>query len=80
MKPAAEKFQSVLNEITIHDTNIPVIANVTAEVITRGADIQEKLIEQLYSPVLWYPSIEYMVNQGVDTFIEIGMEKYLLDL
>ncbi|MEB8645836.1 ACP S-malonyltransferase, partial [Bacillus cereus] len=53
MKPAAEKFQSVLNEITIHDTNIPVIANVTADVITRGADIQEKLIEQLYSPVLW---------------------------
>ncbi len=43
MKPAAEKFQSVLNEITIHDTNIPVIANVTAEVITRGADIQEKV-------------------------------------
>ena len=34
MKPAAEKFQSILNEITIHDTNIPVIANVTAEVIT----------------------------------------------
>ncbi len=47
MKPAAEKFQSVLNEITIHDTNIPVIANVTAEVITRGADIQEKLMHQL---------------------------------
>ena len=74
MKPAAEKFQSVLNEITIHDTNIPVIANVTAEVITRGADIQEKLIEQLYSPVLWYPSIEYMVNQGVDTFIEMDLK------
>ena len=78
MKPA-EKFQSVLNEITIHDTNIPVIANVTAEVITRGADIQEKLIEQLYSPVLWYPSIEYMVNQG-DTFIEIGPGKVLAGL
>ena len=71
MKPAAEKFQSVLNEITIQDTNIPVIANVTADVITSGAHIQEKLIEQLYSPVLWYPSIEYMVNQGVDTFIEL---------
>ena len=36
MKPAAEKFQSVLNEITIQDTNIPVIANVTADVITSG--------------------------------------------
>ena len=41
MKPAAEKFQSVLNEITIQDTNIPVIANVTADVITSGAHIQK---------------------------------------
>ncbi|PGO27645.1 [acyl-carrier-protein] S-malonyltransferase [Bacillus cereus] len=80
MKPAAERFQSVLNEITIQDTNIPVIANVTADVITRGTDIKEKLIEQLYSPVLWYPSIEYMVNQGVDTFIEIGPGKVLAGL
>ena len=77
MRPAAEKFQSVLNEITIQDTNIPVIANVTADVITRGTDIQAKLIEQFYSPVLWDPSIEYMVNQGVDTFIEIGPGKVL---
>ena len=80
MKPAAEKFQSVLNEITIQDTNIPVIANVTADVITSGAHIQEKLIEQLYSPVLWYPSIEYMVSQGVDTFIEIAPGKVLAGL
>ncbi|MCU5394160.1 ACP S-malonyltransferase [Bacillus toyonensis] len=80
MKPAAEKFQSVLDEITIQDTNIPVIANVTADVITRGADIQEKLIEQLYSPVLWYPSIETMVKQGVDIFIEIGPGKVLAGL
>ncbi|MED0969406.1 ACP S-malonyltransferase [Bacillus paramycoides] len=80
MKPAADRFQSVLNEITIQDTDIPVIANVTADVITRGTDIQEKLIEQLYSPVLWYPSIEYMVNQGVDTFIEIGPGKVLAGL
>ena len=80
MKPAAEKFQSVLNEITIQDANIPVIANVTADVITRSEDIQEKLIEQLYSPVLWYPSIERMVQQGVDTFIEIGPGKVLAGL
>ncbi|MEH7456872.1 ACP S-malonyltransferase [Bacillus sp. JJ1127] len=80
MKPAAEKFQSVLNEITIQNANIPVIANVTADVITRGEDIQEKLIEQLYSPVLWYPSIERMVQQGVDTFIEIGPGKVLAGL
>ncbi|MEY8347386.1 ACP S-malonyltransferase [Bacillus cereus] len=80
MKPAAEKFQGVLSEIAIQDAKIPVIANVTADCITRSADIQEKLIEQLYSPVLWYPSIERMVEQGVDTFIEIGPGKVLAGL
>ncbi|WP_459499819.1 ACP S-malonyltransferase [Bacillus sp. C1] len=80
MKPAAEKFQSVLNEITIQDANIPVVANVTATCVNRSEDIQGKLIEQLYSPVLWYPSIEYMVEQGVDTFIEIGPGKVLAGL
>lgn len=80
MKPAAEKFRDVLNEIEIEDTKIPVVANVTADCITRKEDIQEKLIEQLYSPVLWYPSIERMIELGVDTFIEIGPGKVLAGL
>ncbi|MEH7460945.1 ACP S-malonyltransferase [Bacillus thuringiensis] len=80
MKPAAERFRGVLNEIKIEDAKIPVVANVTADCITRKEDIQEKLIEQLYSPVLWYPSIERMVELGVDTFIEIGPGKVLAGL
>ncbi|MEI4831059.1 MULTISPECIES: ACP S-malonyltransferase [Bacillus] len=80
MKPAAEKFRGVLNEISIQDVKVPVVANVTADCITRKEDIQEKLIEQLYSPVLWYPSIERMVELGVDTFIEIGPGKVLAGL
>ncbi|PEY41323.1 [acyl-carrier-protein] S-malonyltransferase [Bacillus cereus] len=80
MKPAAEKFQGVLNGITIRNANVPVVANVTADCITHSTEIKEKLIEQLYSPVLWYPSIERMVEQGVDTFIEIGPGKVLAGL
>ncbi len=80
MKPATEKFKSVLNEIAIQDAKIPVIANVTADCMTNREEIQEKLIEQLYSPVLWYPSMEYMIEQGVDTFIEIGPGKVLAGL
>ncbi|MDM5156039.1 ACP S-malonyltransferase [Bacillus sp. DX1.1] len=80
MKPAAEKFQDVLNEIAIQDAKVPVVANVSADCITRKEEIQEKLIEQLYSPVLWYPSIERMVEYGVDTFIEIGPGKVLAGL
>ncbi|CAM4024624.1 malonyl CoA-ACP transacylase [Bacillus manliponensis] len=80
MKPAAEKFRDVLNKIAIQDASTPVIANVTAECITRKEEIGEKLIEQLYSPVLWYPSIERMVELGVDTFVEIGPGKVLAGL
>ncbi|MFD3445467.1 ACP S-malonyltransferase [Microbacteriaceae bacterium 4G12] len=80
MKPAAEHFQGVLDEVAIQDASIPVIANVTGDSITNKDDIKQKLIEQLYSPVLWYPSIERMVELGVDTVIEIGPGKVLAGL
>lgn len=80
MKPAAEKFKQVLQEINIVDAQIPVIANVTAEPMTNSEDIKEKLIEQLYSPVQWEDSVRKMVDLGVDTFIEIGQGKVLSGL
>lgn len=80
MKPAAEKFRAVLDGIDMHEAGIPVVANVTADVITSKEEIKEKLVEQLYSPVLWYPSIERMVELGVDTVIEIGPGKVLAGL
>ncbi|MCJ8006231.1 ACP S-malonyltransferase [Lederbergia wuyishanensis] len=80
MKPAAEKFTSILNEINIKDADIPVITNVTASPINKNQDIKEKLIEQLYSPVLWEDSVQKMIELGVDTFIEIGPGKVLSGL
>ncbi|MFP3124106.1 ACP S-malonyltransferase [Ectobacillus funiculus] len=80
MKPAAEKFRAVLDGIEMHDASIPVVANVTADVITNKEEIKEKLVEQLYSPVLWYPAIERMAELGVDTVVEIGPGKVLAGL
>ncbi|MFD2443488.1 ACP S-malonyltransferase [Bacillus sp. CGMCC 1.16607] len=80
MQPAAEKFEEVLNSISIVDAKIPVIANVMAEPITDATMIKEKLVEQLYSPVLWEDSIRKMLDLGVDTFIEIGPGKVLSGL
>ncbi|MFJ8244018.1 ACP S-malonyltransferase [Peribacillus asahii] len=77
MKPAAEQLNEVLNEISIVQADIPVISNVTAEPITEPADIQEKLIEQLYSPVLWEDSVKKLLDLGVDTFVEVGPGKVL---
>jgi len=80
MKPAAEKFIEVLDQIEIRNADIPVIANVTAAAMTEKNDIKEKLIQQLYSPVRWEKSVETMIENGVDTFIEIGAGKVLSGL
>jgi len=77
MKPAADQLNEVLNDISIVQADIPVISNVTAEPITEPADIQEKLIEQLYSPVLWEDSVKKLLDLGVDTFVEVGPGKVL---
>ncbi|WP_449539976.1 ACP S-malonyltransferase [Ferdinandcohnia sp. Marseille-Q9671] len=80
MEPAAEKLRSVLEKIEIKDASVPVIANVNAEEMTSATQIKENLVKQLYSPVLWENSIEYMLDKGVDTFIEIGPGKVLSGL
>lgn len=80
MRPAAEKFKDVLDSIVIQDANIPVIANVTADQMTNSSEIKNRLIEQLYSPVLWQASVEKMLELGVETFIEIGPGKVLSGL
>jgi [acyl-carrier-protein] S-malonyltransferase len=80
MKPAAEKFAAVLDELTLKDAEIPVIANVTAEPIHDQEEIKTKLVEQLYSSVLWEDSVRKMLDLGVDTFIEIGPGKVLSGL
>ncbi|ANB58016.1 malonyl CoA-acyl carrier protein transacylase [Anoxybacillus sp. B7M1] len=80
MKPAAEKLAKVLNEVAIHDANVPVIANVTAKPMTEKEMIQTLLIEQLYSPVRWEESVRTMIEFGVDTFVEIGPGKVLSGL
>lgn len=80
MKPAAESLRGVLNDMTIVDAKIPVIANVTATEMRQAVEIRNKLIEQLYSPVQWELSVQQMIELGVTTFIEIGPGKVLSGL
>lgn len=80
MKPASGKLEDVLSAIQIRDAQIPVIANVTARPMISSSEIKEKLVEQLYSPVLWEDSVSTMLELGVDTFIEIGPGKVLSGL
>ncbi|MCP3739059.1 ACP S-malonyltransferase [Rossellomorea sp. BNER] len=80
MKPAAENFSGVLNEISIAEASVPVIANVSGEPTTEAGEIKSNLIEQLYSPVLWEDTVTKLLDLGVDTFVEIGPGKVLSGL
>jgi [acyl-carrier-protein] S-malonyltransferase len=77
MNPAAEKLQKELAEIKFSQMGIPVISNLTALPIENVSDIEETLVKQVTSPVLFEKSIRYLISEGVDTFIEIGTDKTL---
>lgn len=80
MKSASDEFENELNKININDANVPVYANVTAKPVNDSATIQKLLVEQLYSPVLFTQTIENMLNENVDAFVEVGNGKVLSGL
>ena len=77
LKEAGEKLLTVLEPIEIHDPVIPYVSNTTAKYITGKAPVKELLGRQVYSSVRWQQSVEAMIADGVDTFIEIGPGKTL---
>lgn len=80
MKPAAERLAETLADVKLHNASVPVIANVTAREAAEADDIRSLLVEQVYSPVLWEDSVRYLIDQGVDTFVEIGSGTVLAGL
>lgn len=69
---AGTKLKAVLDELTILKPQIPYVANVTGEYVTKQEDIEPLLVKQVSNSVRWQQSVETMVKDGVDTFIEIG--------
>ena len=80
MEPARESLAVKLNSIEIKDTLYPIYANVNAKPIKKGTEIKNLLIRQIVSPVLWEKSIENMVQNGINNFLEIGPGKILQGL
>lgn len=77
MKPASEELARALEATDFKAPQIPVINNVDAQIELNPEKIKEKLIHQLYSPVLWVDSVNKMVEQGISTAIECGPGKVL---
>lgn len=70
--PAAKELEEELNKTEFHELMIPYVTNVTAEAITDISETPGLLVTQLTSSVRWQQSMEKMISDGVDTFIEIG--------
>ena len=77
VEPAARRLAEVLEEITINDAEIPVVANVNGRVETAAAEIKQNLVAQAASPVLWIDCTRTMRQCGADVFVEAGPGKTL---
>ena len=72
MEPAALRLKEVLDKIDIHDTAIPIVANVNAKEETKADEIRKNLVDQAAHPVHWEESIRNMIASGVDMTVEAG--------
>lgn len=77
LEPAGAALRQELEQVTFQKLQIPYVTNVNACEITDASEIPELLVRQMYSPVRWMQSMEYMLKNGVDTFVEIGPGKTL---
>jgi [acyl-carrier-protein] S-malonyltransferase len=80
MKPAQDRLAADLSEISFNDLATPLVTNVDAKAINKGAEARESLVRQVSQPVRWLESVEFLANQGVQSFIEVGPGKVLSGL
>lgn len=80
MRNASVEFSQSVAKINPSDASIPVITNVDAQATTCAEEFKSKMTRQIYSSVHWTQTIQKMIENGVDTFIEIGPGKVLAGL
>ncbi len=77
MKPAGEKLKETFENISFAEPKVPVVFNVSGEEKKADEKIADLMVEQVQHSVLFQKSIEYMIDSGIDTFIEIGFGSVL---
>ena len=80
MQLAVDGISEIIATLSFREATTPVIANTTAEPITTAEQVAAELLRQLCNCVQWQRSVEYMIDNGVSTFIEIGPGKVLTGL
>ena len=80
MENAGKEFAGFVSDLELNEAKLPVITNVDAKMTTAAEDFREKMPKQISSSVYWTQTIQKMVEEGVDTFVEIGPGKVLAGL
>src|SRR4030095_801157 len=80
MLRAQHRLAADLEAIEFRDSQVPVITNVDALPVQVGGEARNALLRQVSSPVRWLESMEFLIGQGVNTFVEVGPGKVLCGL
>ncbi|HET7036649.1 MAG TPA: ACP S-malonyltransferase [Thermomicrobiaceae bacterium] len=72
MERAGQQFNDLVGRIHLRDPQVPVIANISGQVLTTADDIRREIAHHVVRPVQWTGSVREMLNDGVGTFLEIG--------
>jgi [acyl-carrier-protein] S-malonyltransferase len=80
MMPAQDRLAVDLERIGFAELSVPLVTNVDARMIRQGDEARDSLVRQVSSPVRWLESIELLIKEGVDTFVEVGPGKVLTGL
>ncbi|WP_332021790.1 ACP S-malonyltransferase [Kaistella sp.] len=80
MQPAQEKLAAAIEKTKFRTPMIPVYQNIVTKAVTDQEEIKQNLIKQLTGPVKWTQSVQNMIKDGADTFIEVGPGKTLQGL
>lgn len=80
MMPAQEKLEKDLNATAFADLEVPLVTNVDADSIRQGEEARSALIRQVTMPVRWEESMRMLLDEGVNTFVEVGPGRVLTGL
>lgn len=80
MTPAQERLAVDLEATAFDDLQVELVTNVDAALVGKAAEARDALVRQVSSPVRWLESVELLIKQGVDTFVEVGPGKVLTGL
>jgi [acyl-carrier-protein] S-malonyltransferase len=77
MTPAQATLKQTMREIDWQDPSIPLVANVTGQILTQGQKVHQELCDQITNPIRWVSCMQTLIDAGCNTFIELGSSQVL---